>query len=110
MEETLLKSLEQLIIPLNSLWSITKIELNHDLEEVYVNVSFNQTYYKVKGKKKPIYDHRPLRKWRHLDLWQYKTFISADIPRVKTAVGIMSIPVPWAAANERMSELLKKKL
>lgn len=110
MDTKLLKSLETLIIPTNSLWSIKDISVDSILCEVNVTMTFTQDYYKVKGKKQKIYDHRPSRKWRHLDFWQYKTFIRAEVPRVKTDTGIISIPVPWAEVNERMTELLEKKL
>ena len=106
----MLSSLEQLLIPTNNLWSIKSINIDHTLEEVYVEMSFNQDFYKVKGKKVKLYDYRPKRKWRHLDFWQYKTYITTRVPRVKTAIGIISIPVPWAESNERITELLEKKL
>ena len=50
------------------------------------------------------------RVWRHLDMWQYKTFIKARIPRCKIADRkYASVQVPWADAGERMTDLLEKK-
>ena len=37
------------------------------------------------------------RTWRHLDTCQYRTFVEADVPRVKCARhGVKQVPVPWA--------------
>jgi hypothetical protein len=110
MEEILVSALGKLIVPLNSLWQITSIDVDHQLQEVYVCATFTQDFYKVKGKKIKLYDSRPARQWRHLDLWQYKTFITASLPRYKTELGISSVPVPWADTNERVTILLEKKL
>jgi len=109
MEETLISDLGKLILPINSLWTVQDIKVDHFLEEIHVEVVFNQDFYKYKGKKLRLYDKRPSRQWRHLDLWQFKTFIVARVPRIKTELGIMSIPVPWADEHERMSILLEKK-
>ena len=32
-----------------------------------------------------IYDHRESRTWRHLDVMQFKTYISCKVPRVKSS-------------------------
>lgn len=109
MEERIIGELGKLIIPVNSLWSVVDIKVDHDKEEIFVEVEFGQKFYKYKGKKLGLYDKRPKRKWRHLDLWQYRTFIVAQVPRIKTSEGIMSIPVPWAEEHERMTTLLEKK-
>ena len=50
-----------------------------------------------------------MRKWRHLDLWQYKTYIKASVPRIKTPEGIISMEVPWADNFSRISGLFEKK-
>ena len=109
MEERLISDLGKLIVPVNSLWSVIDIVVDHLQEEIHVEVVFNQEFYKYKGKKLRLYDKRPARQWRHLDLWQFKTYIVARVPRIKTELGIMSIPVPWADEHERMTILLEKK-
>lgn len=109
MESHLIEDLGKLIVPVNSLWEVKEIKVEHEREEIYVSVEFKHDYYKYKGKKCALYDKRPARQWRHLDLWQYKTFITARVPRIKTNDGIMSIPVPWSDENERMTILMEKK-
>ncbi len=79
-------------------------------ESIYVEVEYSKPDIVIAGKHFPIYDFRPERVWRHLDMWQYKTYIKARIPRCKLPDGkYASVQVPWADAGERMTELLEKK-
>jgi len=43
------------------------------------------------------------RRWRHLDLWQYKTIIEAEVPRVKDprTGRTETVAVPWAEPLSR---------
>ena len=42
-----------------------------------------------------VYDTRE-REWRHLDIWQYKTIIHCDVPRVDCPeCGVHTMHVPW---------------
>ncbi len=42
------------------------------------------------------YDHKE-RTWRHLNFFQYRTYIHASVPRIKcTKHGVKTIEVPWA--------------
>jgi transposase len=43
-----------------------------------------------------IHDRRE-RSWRHLNFWQYKTTLTAQVPRVRCdACGVHQVEVPWA--------------
>jgi hypothetical protein len=53
METHLIEDLGKLIIPVNSLWEVKEIKVEHESEEIYVFVEFKQDYYKDKGKKCP---------------------------------------------------------
>ena len=110
MAKDIYKELEKLLIPTNNGWEITDVMIDDKKEEVEVVVGFIDSCYRNGRKKYSIYDYRPERKWRHLDLWQYKTYISSRIPRIKTQHGIESIPVPWSTSHERISTLFEKKL
>ena len=110
MEKDILKSLEKLIVPVSSGWEITDIEINDKLAEVTVELSFTDGMYQWKSNSYEIYDYRPERKWRHLDLWHYKTFIKGRVPRIKTSDGIVSIELPWADEFERVTGMFEKKL
>lgn len=109
MSKDIIRELEKLLIPVDAGWEITDVIIDEKKEEVEVVVSFTDSVYRVAGKKYAVYDYRAERKWRHLDLWQYKPYISSRIPRSRTEAGVESIPVPWAGGHERMSTLFEKK-
>ena len=53
------------------------------------------------------YDSRP-RRWRHLNTMQWKTFITADVPRVNCPkCGVKQIRVAWAEDHSRFTELFE---
>lgn len=102
--------LKKLLLPRAESWNIDNVEVNETAEEIHVFLTYDRGVVVDKGIEYPIYDFRHERIWRHLDLWQYKTFIHAAIPRYRNSCGnIVSIEVPWAGATDRISELLKKK-
>lgn len=83
-------------------WSISKVEFKPDSTgamELHIELSF------PKGSKfacpeceveTTVYDTKP-RTWRHLNFFQYKTYIHADLPRIKCGEhGVKTISVPWA--------------
>jgi transposase len=103
--------LGKILLPLNSSWFVSKVETDESTESIRVKLRYSFDYIEDNGIRYPIYDHRKLRHWRHLDLWQYKTYLSAEVPRYKDSEGkVKTVSVPWAEACERMSILLEKKL
>ena len=102
--------LGKILLPLNSAWSVSVVETDEVKEEIFVRLRYTVDYIEDNGIRYPIYDYRPERKWRHLDLWQYKTYLLAQLPRYKDNQGhVRSVSVPWADVCERMSILLEKK-
>ena len=101
--------LASLLLPKDSDWQIESFVEDEAKESIYVNVRFSKPEVTVAGKKFPIYDFRPERTWRHLDLWQCKTFITARIPRYLVDGKVVSLEVPWADIGERMTSMLEKK-
>ena len=102
--------LEKILLPLNTAWEVSDVCTNEHAEEIVVNLRYKFNYVEDNGTRYPIYDHRQERKWRHLDLWQYKTYLQAQLPRYKDNIGnFKSVDIPWAEAYERMSILLEKK-
>ena len=71
------KNLDKILLPLNSCWKISDVQLHESTDEVNVSLSYDLPYIEANGLCYIIYDHRPSRNWRHLDLWQYKTYITA---------------------------------
>jgi hypothetical protein len=102
--------LNKILLPLNTSWKISGVQVNESTDEVFVDLKYDMPYIEVNSVRYNIYDHRPSRRWRHLDLWQYKTFITARLPRYKDAKGFYhTVDVPWAEVSEQMTVLLKKK-
>jgi hypothetical protein len=79
--------LENLLLPPNKEWGISSIKTDEQNEEVFVELQYLQDPVEDNGKSYPIYDHRKSRQWRHLDLWQYKTYLVAELPRYKDDMG-----------------------
>jgi transposase len=52
----------------------------------------------------PVYDHAPMRSWRHLNVMQYRLEISCAIPRCNCPEhGIRNVSVPWAEPHSRFT-------
>lgn len=109
MNKTTEEVLESLLLPVGSDWKIANVNIDDSNECIYVDVKYDSDTVTVAGKRFPIFDLRPERTWRHLDLWQYKTYIRARIPRYKPEGKPISLEVPWADPLERITSLLEKK-
>ena len=61
------------------------------------------------GKALCVYDHYPVRTWRHLDSCAYSTYAHARVPRVNCPEhGVLTVRLPWAeprAQQTRWQEL-----
>jgi hypothetical protein len=102
--------LNKILLPIDRSWIISDVQLKSSTDEVFVELKYDLPYIEVDSRRYHIYDHRPSRLWRHLDLWQYKTFINARLPRYKDEKGFYhTVDIPWAEASEQMTVLLKKK-
>lgn len=103
--------LQNLLLQNDDNWEIENVTCDDVAEEIHVALRYRYPDVKVSEKFYPVHDYRPERNWRHLDLWQYKTILSARIPRYKGTNGkIVSVEVPWALPHSRMSWLEEKKL
>lgn len=83
-------------------WFIVKVEFKPDSTgsmELHIELSFprgSKFACPECDTKTTAYDTTP-RTWRHLNFFQYKTYIHADLPRVKCDEhGVKTISVPWA--------------
>lgn len=57
----------------------------------------------------PLYDHMPLRRWRHLDHGSYITWLHARIPRVACLLhGVRQVLLPWALPGARFSRAFER--
>ncbi len=90
----------ELLLNFGAEWKVREVESGRETDEVDIYVEYV-------GKAK-VYDYAPPRRWRHLDIMQYKTFINAALPRVKTTEGkVKTLFPPWADKNERHSYLFE---
>ena len=90
------KQLYQQILGIVKPWQV--IDVNLVAKEQTVDVKIEGP----SGKKYPcptcgqmcsVYDHRE-RRWRHLDTCQMKTFLTADVPRIKCKEhGVLQVEV-----------------
>jgi len=99
------------LLDLGKEWSIEKVEFDEFTEEIDIYVKFNLEAYKGKNSDiyYGIYDYREYRRWRHLDILQYKCFIKAKIPRLIGRGGnIKSLDVSWADVGIRHTFLFER--
>jgi transposase len=92
-------------------WKVNQVSVNSLTEEVDVTIEFISKVAEDPDTLEgcPIYDHAPIRRWRHLDTMQYKTFINSREPRVKGSDGkIKTISVPWSDKHERHTYLFER--
>lgn len=66
--------------------------------EIQINFREGATFDYGDEKDCPLYDTH-IRRWRHLNFFQYRCFITARVPRVKTQNGVKTIDVPWEKAE-----------
>ena len=103
--------LDNVLLPLDAAWGITSVKTDDESGEIFLHLEYKLDYVEVEGVRYPIYDFRKERSWRHLDLWQYHTYLTARIPRYKDNSGkCKSVSVPWADTCSRLSIFLEKKL
>ena len=96
-------------------WLITSIEMvpverNPSLMELHIKVDFAEgatfDYPGFEGKCK-VHDTRE-NTWRHLNLFQYRCYITARVPRVITPDGkVKTVAVPWARSGSGFTLMME---
>ena len=95
------------LLGLEKPWKVTRVSL--DPEEKYLDVWLCHSRSAPFccpdcGSPSPLYDHIPLRKWRHLDHGGFLSWLNARVPRVACREhGIRQIPIPWALPSSRFT-------
>lgn len=78
-------------------WRVRDVDLQLEAGEVHIHLELDpsvQLVCPICSRETPGYDRRQ-RRWRHLDLFQYRTILIAEIPRVDCPHdGIHQIKVP----------------
>ena len=96
-----------------SYWEVEKIEHDVHSDEVDIYIKFNSTKYKEDSTENyyGLHDYQGYRRWRHLDILQYKTFIKAKLPRLKGQDGkVTTLQAPWGEISDRHSFLFETKI
>ncbi len=87
-------------------WYISRIDLDVAAEEAHAFITHHHGLLPCPtcGKACNVRDHGDERVWRHLDLWQAKSFLHAAMPRTDCPEhGVLTVAVPWAEPNTRFT-------
>ena len=102
-ETAMLAALFEKSMNLGPEWTVTSAEFREGLpggDELHIYISRTSgraVECPSCGCRRGVYDTRP-REWRHLDVWQYKTIVHCDVPRVDCPeCGVLTARVPWAS-------------
>jgi len=91
-------------------WFVRDVDARLDAREVEVLIAFAddaEATCPECGKACRRYDTRK-RTWRHLDTMQYRTLLTADVPRVECPEhGVKQVQVPWALPGSRFTAMLE---
>jgi transposase len=93
-------------------WEVTHIEFAREKAEVNLHLRYLRTASlpACKECQAPgvhIHDYRS-HTWRHLDFWQHKTYLHADVPRIRCEQGhVQNLDVPWARHGSGYTLLLE---
>lgn len=83
-------------------WEVTEVQLDQPGRRLDIIIDFklgSRFPCPVCGELVPIHDTSD-KQWRHLDFFQYQTFLHARSPRTKCLEhGVKTIVVPWARAG-----------
>jgi transposase len=89
-------------------WEVYKVSFSEKSESkgkqvhIYIRYTDDQGVCKQTGEICSIYDYRPERIWRDLDILGYNSYLYCRVPRVKNSLGnVVSVPVPWADEDNR---------
>ena len=98
------------LLGLTAPWGVEKVELKLQEGEVHITVALPKKELWVCPEcleRAPIHDHNE-RTWRHLDTFQYKTYVHARVPRLDCPThGVRQLRVPWAEEDARFTALFE---
>ena len=62
-------------------FAVTKIEKNELEKTINIHIEYLPKTYSKNGKECAIYDRTPVRKWQHLNWFEYKCYLIGSLPR-----------------------------
>lgn len=100
------------ILGLTEPWFVDRVELNMQDQrvDVFVEHAAKATWRCPHCQQVcPLYDHSPLRTWRHLNTCQLQTHLHARPPRVECQEhGVSTVALPWSAPNSQFTLLMER--
>jgi transposase len=87
------------ILRLPSGWYVEGVETHDKKEQVEIYIEYSRVTCECSGcgRTRRIYDRRPKRKWRHLNMLQYQSHLVCELPRTTCdTCGILTVEIPWA--------------
>ena len=91
-------------------WFVREVDARLDSKEVEIHIGLSPKKRLACPECGAIcgrYDSRT-RSWRHLDTMQYRTVLTADVPRVRCKEhGVKQVKVPWAEPGARLTALFE---
>lgn len=98
------------LLQLEENWIVKSVDTDFDSGEIFIHIEClrDQLEDRETGELCKVYDHAPMREWRHLDTMQYKTYIRCQLPRIMTSQGKVKTYQPnWASGHERHTYLFE---
>lgn len=98
------------LLDLKAPWRVKGVDLRLELGEVVVHVEADRQRWGCPecDARMHVHDYA-VRRWRHLDTCQLKTFIEARVPRVKCSRhGTTTVKVPWADKGGRFTAMFER--
>lgn len=105
-----MEALFERLLELDAGWVVSQVITDLERQEVQIHVECRSKSLvdAATGRMCKVYDHAPVRKWRHLDIMQYKTYICCRLPRIKVPTGeVRTVDPPWASSHERHTFLFE---
>ncbi|MCP4267559.1 MAG: ISL3 family transposase [Candidatus Brocadiaceae bacterium] len=100
----------QMLLGLNSSWSVDDVKLSVESRKVDITISYADTTYTCPecGELGLLHDYAPSRSWRHLDTMQFETILTASVPRCRCKkCGVKTISKSWTTGHTRFTLLFE---
>ena len=104
------KDLYATILGVASPWAVFDVELRSEAEEVEVFIEHDGRRGLACPKCGRVCARHDTRRrsWRHLDTCQFRTTLTAEVPRVRCPEhGVLQLPVPWSDRGSRFTVLFE---
>jgi len=98
------------LLNLDDNWIVDDVKINHKGKEIHLSVCYLSEYGKLEPEdnESKVYDYVQERTWRHLDIFQYKCYLTCRLPRIKTESGkVVTLRAPWAGLFKRYTYLFE---